>query len=182
MASKNIIIIILLILVVGAGALWYSTREEAVIDEEDNGQEEQDEPITTDGSSDLLNEIKQETGVVFGELEQADFLWITETEEKAVSGKKMEALNISEQDYNKVEDYFESNGYKKDSMNVADATMTSKAGYSKDKVACIVTASILLDEQGNPLEETQIDVVIQCSVEGEIADNATTTNESEPAE
>ncbi len=157
--TTGIFIIILVFLVVGG--LWMSTKQEAP----SVGQEEIEDEILN-----LLENLKQETGIDFSAMVDVEFDWMVEKDKKmervTIQGKGFEVLGISSEQYAKVESILKDNGFKADVYNAAAGTISGLDGYRKDYLVCVVTggASGYKEAKGQwiPPEIDKKDIEIKC--------------------
>ena len=102
-------------------------------------------PLEQDGeSSDILKELKQETGIDFSEMQPLEFKWVVavdpKVEEVKIKGKGFEARGIPVEQELKVIEFLTNNGFKKDLYNMADGTVAGLTGYKKDQIVCAVAS------------------------------------------
>ncbi len=90
----------------------------------------------------LLEDIKREGGVDFSNVHLEKFEWrdngfgnIVEVE-----GINFEMKGILSEQYSKIEDFLESEGFEFDVYNSGDGTIVGSSGYKKDKTVCIFSS------------------------------------------
>jgi len=155
--SKTTIAIIIIIIIAGAGYWLYQstlTPEEEIKDE-----------ITL-----FLEDLKQETGIDFSEIEDAEFKWIVrvdpEIAEETVTGRGFEANRISSEQFDSIYPFFTDKGFETDLYNFADGTISGLEGYKKDKTACTVSGGLTgyreAEGQWIPPESDKWDIAVKC--------------------
>jgi len=100
----------------------------------------------------LLEDLEQETGIDFSEAQPVDFKWIVKVnpkvEEEAVSGKGFEAIRISSEQYDSIEQFLKDNGFEVDLYNIAAGTISELTGYIKGKTVCTVAGGFTGYKEG----------------------------------
>jgi len=148
--SKTTIAIIILIVVVGLGYWIY----QSTITPEKTEEETKDEILA------LLENLKQETGIDFSEIEELEFKWVVKVtpkvEEVDITGKGFETERISSAKYNSVESFLIDRGFEKDLYNIADGLFTGLKGYKKDQIVCTVSGG------STPQEPDINDIKVNC--------------------
>ena len=164
---KKIIFIIILIVVLVVGYQLLKPSQPS------SGPE--DEEKTQGGVMNLLKNIKQETGIDFSKIKEAEFNWITgvdpKVEEVNIQGKGFEVKEISDEEYNKVEMFLQDKDFEIDNYNIFAGTIAGAVGYKKDKVVCLIIAGVAgykeATDQWIPEEWSKNDVEVKC---GELED------------
>jgi len=77
------------------------------------------------------------------------------------SSKNAEIKNITESESEKLNNFFEENGFELDIYNLADSPQGSVKGYRKNKMYCIVTQDYKLSDRD---AITSIDMNINCAI------------------
>ena len=128
--SKPAIAIIIIIIAVGAICCFYQTRKVP---------EEPKEEVLV-----LLEELKQQSGIRFSEIEPAQFKWVVkvdpEIEEQDISGKGFEAKRITIGQERRIGEFLKKEGFEEDPFNTADGTISGLRGYRKNQIVCVVTS------------------------------------------
>ena len=153
--KRNITIVIIIALGIG---YWFfqlsSTSEEE----------------TKTEASVFLEDLKQETGIDFSEIEETEFKWVVKVDpvigEETVAGKGFEVKKISNEQFDNVYSFFEDEGFEKDLYNMTDGTISGLRGYKKDKAICTVaggpTGYKEAEGQWSPPEPDKWDVTVEC--------------------
>jgi len=150
--KKNIAIIA--VIAIGLGYWFFqSTSEEA-----------------KDEASVFLEDLKQETGIDFSEIEEIEFKWIIKVDpevgEETVAGKGFEVEKISSEQYDSIHPFFIDNGFKTDVYNFTAGTISGLTGYKKDKAVCTVAGGLTgykeAEGQWTPPESDKWDVTVEC--------------------
>ncbi|MFC1701067.1 protease inhibitor I42 family protein [Patescibacteria group bacterium] len=129
---KKFLIILGVFILIGGGIYWLSiqTINEPIFIEDDI--------LST------LEAIEEETQIDFSDIAPVELGWYIKGEQEIekiiISGKEFKAKEISEQQYEKVELFFEDNGFEIDVYNVADGTVAGLAGYKKGQEVCAVAS------------------------------------------
>ena len=163
--SKKYILIIILIALVVCGAFWLSGKQEA-----SPVEEVEDEVLN------LLENIKQETGIDFSAIVDVEFDWMVEKdkgmERVTIQGKGFEANEILSEQYAKIESFLKDNGFEADIYNAAAGTISGLDGYRKDYLVCIVIGGAAgykeAEGQWIPPEIDKKDVEVKCG-QGDIS-------------
>ena len=156
---KKIATIIFVAIILGISS-WFYYKQTMPISEEESKDE----------ISILLEGLKGETKIDFSEIEKINFKWITKikfgVEEKVITGKGFEANNISESQYNSIEQFLVNNGFEVDVNNIAGGTVVGLMGYRTEDVVCTVSGGITgyeeAEEQWNPVGINTKDVIVSC--------------------
>ncbi len=128
------------------------------------------ECISSDKAIEALEDLKQETGIGFSEIKEAEFKWIVkldpEINEETVIGKEFEANVISSEQYDSIHDFFINNDFKTDVYNFAAGTISESRGYKKDKTVCMVSGGLTgykeAEEQWIPTDTDNWDINVKC--------------------
>lgn len=132
MDKKKLILPILILLVVSIGAFFVFVKKDAKENEEE----------ARDGIVVLLEIIEEESQVDFSDIQDSMFTWNMETSDGIMSinrfGKSFKKEDVSEEEYSRIEQFFSENGFVLDPYNIADGTVVSLRGYTKNKVSCII--------------------------------------------
>ncbi len=159
MSKKTTTIISIIIIVIGIGMILdYYPKEEPMPSPPE------------DEISSLLNNLEQETGIDFSEIQSLGFKWVVkvdpEVQEVDIEGKGFEANRISSEQYDSVESFLEDKGFEVDVYNVAAGTVSGLAGYKKDQLICLVAGGATgykeAEGQWIPPEPDIKDVTVNC--------------------
>ena len=159
--SKTIIAIIIIIIIVG---LSYWLYQSTLTPEEETKEEVKGEVLI------LLENIEQETGIDFSEIQDVEFKWIVKVDpeiaEEIVTGKGFEVEKISSEQYDSIHPFFIDNGFETDIYNFAAGTISGLTGYKKDKAVCTVAGGLTgykeAEGQWIPPETDKWDVTVKC--------------------
>ncbi|MBZ9572273.1 hypothetical protein KJA15_03010 [Patescibacteria group bacterium] len=118
----------------------------------------------------LLEDLKQETGIIFSEIQAIEIKWnvkkYEEIEEVTVEGKGFEAESISSEQYDSVGPFFIDRGFSVDLYNIASGTISGLTGYKKDHIVCTVAGGVSGYKEATgqwiPLETDKKDVEVKC--------------------
>jgi len=118
----------------------------------------------------IASEIAAETGVNFENLGETNFDWLIEAEDEtqklSLNGLEFRAKDVTQDDYNKVDEFFNAN-YENDNFNAAAGVMGGLTGYWAKYNACLVGYEFTKshqDEQGMVIPETDtLDVYFKCA-------------------
>jgi len=155
---KKYILIILLIILIGGGIFWLSKQEALPL------EKIEDEVLN------LLENLKQETGIDFPVMVDVEFDWLVEKDKEmervTIQGKGFEAQGIPIEQYVKIESFLKVHGFKADIYNAAAGTISGLDGYRKDYLVCIIIggATGYKEAAGQwiPPESDKKDVEIKC--------------------
>ena len=140
-------------------------------------QSSEEEPGEKDETTNLLEELKEETGIDFSEIHDVKFKWITEVDPKVkevnVEGKGFEVTGITDEQYLGIEPFFQGKEFEIDLYNVSSGTVAGAVGYKlaspaggKDDIVCLITAGVTgykeAEGQWIPQETDKNDVDIKC--------------------
>ena len=129
---KKITTIIIVIVIVGA--VYWLLRPAQPLSEP--------EQVSEDEISNLLENLEQETGINFSEVQDVEFKWIVNVDpqikEETVSGKGFEANVIPSEQFDKIHPFLIDNGFKTNVYNLAAGTISGLTGYIKNKTVCTV--------------------------------------------
>jgi len=118
------------------------------------------ECVSLDEISNLLENLEQETGIDFSEIQDVEFKWIVKVDptitEETVVGKGFEANRISSEQYDSVEQFLKNNGFEVDLYNITDGLFTGLVGYKKDQIVCTVSGG------STPQEPDIKDIKVKC--------------------
>jgi len=128
------------------------------------------ECVSLDEVSNLLEDLKQETGIDFSEIEEFEFKWVVKVDptvaEETVIGKGFEANVISSEQYDSIHPFFIDNGFKTDVYNLAAGTISELRGYKKDKAVCAVAGGLTgykeAEERWIPTDTNNWDIAVKC--------------------
>lgn len=102
--------------------------------------------ISTSPVLNILNSLKQETGIDFSNIEKKDFVYKFESGDQSdISGAGFYALNVGNEATDAIRKYFEDNGFKIDFFETGD-DLSGISYHSKDKNACLIKTTVLLEE------------------------------------
>ncbi|MGB2762314.1 MAG: hypothetical protein WBC21_02095 [Minisyncoccales bacterium] len=132
------------------------------------------ECVFLDEASNLLEDLKQETGIDFSGIEEFQFKWIVnvdpEVREETVAGKGFEAERISSEQYDSIEQFLKNNGFEVDIYNISAGTISELIGYRKDKAVCAVSGGLTgykeAEGQWVPTDTDNWDITIKCGKVG----------------
>jgi len=130
----------------------------------------EEEPEEKDEITNLLEELKKETGIDFSEIHDVKFKWIIEVDPKVkevnVKGKGFEVTGITDEQYLVIEPFFQGKEFEIDLYNVSAGTVAGAVGYKKDDIVCLIVAGITgykeAEGQWIPQETDKNDVDIKC--------------------
>jgi len=118
------------------------------------------ECVSSDEVLVLLENLEQETGIDFSEIQDVEFKWIVKVDptitEEIVTGKGFEANRISSEQYDSVESFLIDRGFEKDLYNIADGLFVGLAGYKKDQIVCTISGG------STPQEPDIKDITVKC--------------------
>jgi hypothetical protein len=128
------------------------------------------ECLYLDEISNFLEDLEQETGIDFSEIENVEFNWVVkvepETTEETVAGKGFEAKRIPSEQFDSIHPFFTDNGFKTDVYNIAAGTISGLTGYKKDKNVCTVAGGLTgykeATSQWIPPETDKWDITVKC--------------------
>ena len=156
MFKKIIIIVVAIIVIAGVGYWGYQYLSPTPSPED----ETKDEIVT------LLENLQQETGISFTDIQTVNLNWNVKKYEKVqavtIEGKGFAIEGTPSEQYMKIESFFQSNGFEVDVFNIAAGTVAELTGYKKDYTVCTVVGSMWLDEKRIPLETGETDVEVRC--------------------
>jgi len=98
----------------------------------------------------VLNELEEETGILFSKIEPVEFDWDIKKdgaiESIAIDGKQFETEEpIAQSFLAEIKGFLEDKGFEPDFYNMAAGTMSEMSGYKKEGLVCILTSAISLD-------------------------------------
>jgi len=160
MRKKSNLGLWILIIVIVVAAIFYSQK-------------------TTDEVSALLAGVQNNLEIVTTEPAQKSFKWSFKEYEEVgqveVAGQQLKLSGITNEDYEKIEEYFENQGFIQDSYNAADGTTAWQVGYKNDQTVCTLCAKMTdvpepeagqtMQEQETVAETTEeqtLDVEVNC--------------------
>jgi len=128
------------------------------------------ECVSSDEILTLLEDLEQETGIDFSEIQELEFKWIVKVDpeigEEAVAGKGFEANVISSEQYDSIHPFFIDSGFKTDVYNLAAGTISELRGYKKDKAVCAVAGGLTgykeAEGQWIPPDTNNWDIIVKC--------------------
>jgi hypothetical protein len=155
--KKLLIIIIIIILIIAGYWLYQSSKPE-----------EAEEP--KDEISQLLIELKQETGIDFSEIEDVEFKWVVKVDpeitEETVAGKGFEANVIPSEQFDTIHPFLTNKGFQTDVYNIAAGTISGLTGYVKVKTVCTVSGGLTgykeAEGQWIPPDTDHWDITVKC--------------------
>ncbi|MDD4358236.1 MAG: hypothetical protein PHY30_00280 [Candidatus Pacebacteria bacterium] len=153
MMKRRYTLILIICLFLIAIGLIIKFKNSNVIEEKDN--------IT------FFFELMEEgTGIDFSSISDSQMEWrvIDENNDVAIVKKlSKEALvqGISESDSQKIDDFFEDNGFELDVYNIADSPEGGLRGYRKNRMYCIVKDGYKISADD---EAINVDVKIDCAL------------------
>jgi len=123
--------------------------------------------VSKDSTFSLLQNLEKETKIEFSSVEGKTFIWSIENDgeqigTKAINGKGITAIGITNNQSEIVKKYFEDNEFKIDSFNIDPQTLSGISGYKKDKQICVIKTTIWKDDQGMPMAVDKLDVDVSC--------------------
>lgn len=156
---KKIVLIIVLVIVLGLLVYWYQTTKPL--------EKEKSEILN------LLNQLEQETNINFSNIKDIEIEWNTKQGIQIIQGKGYEANYISNESYDKIDSFFQSNNFEIDVYNVAAGTVSGLTGYKKvssenseEQIVCIIIAGVSGYKkavgQWIPSDPDKTDVEIMC--------------------
>lgn len=157
-----VVSVVSVIIVFGLGYWFYGS---IITPEQETEQETKHEIVL------VLEELEQETGIDFSEIEQTEFKWVIKVDPKVeevdIEGKGFEVKEISSEQFDSIYSFFKDKGFEIDLYNIADGTISGLRGYKKDKVACVVFGGLTGYKQAQGQwvapEFDKWDVIIKCS-------------------
>jgi len=128
------------------------------------------ECVSLDETSNLLEDLKQETDIDFSEVQDIEFKWIVrvdpQIEEETVAGKGFEANVIPSEQFDGIHPFFIDNGFETDPYNMAAGTISGLTGYKKDKTVCTVSGGLTgykeAEGQWIPPDTNNWDINVKC--------------------
>lgn len=113
----------------------------------------------------LMRNLEEKTKIDFSGIRPDEFQWNIQKKEiinsVLISGRSFEAEEISVSDYEKIESFFEENGFDLDIYNIADGTVSGLVGYRLNSIACVVNSGLAEHK------EDKYNVTVKCgSIEG----------------
>ncbi|XOB41836.1 MAG: hypothetical protein ACKKMS_00330 [Candidatus Nealsonbacteria bacterium] len=118
------------------------------------------ECVSLDEVSVLLEDLKQETGIDFSEIQPVELKWVVKVDPKVeevdIEGKGFKATRMSSEQYDSVESFLIDRGFELDLYNIADGLFTGLVGYKKDQIVCTVSGG------STPQEPDIKDVTVKC--------------------
>ena len=147
--KKRIIILIILIIAV----IFFFAFNNKEVEEKDN-------------TSILFELIRQEKNISFSNSQNSIIDWKVVDENNNVivikkEGKSVQINKVEETDSQKIDDFFEENGFELDIYNLADGPEGSIKGYRKDKMYCVITRDC---ELGSDTIFKKININIACAI------------------
>ena len=129
--NRNILFIFIIFAIVVAGAYFVFLYKPGA-----------NETLTKDASFVILNDLKKQTKMGFSDISGKTFSWNIESEDAigstAVPGKGFGASGISNDDADKIRQYFEDDGFKIDFFNAGNGTLSGISGYRKGSDVCVI--------------------------------------------
>ncbi len=164
MPKKIIILIAVILLVLAGGFLWRNLDRAGL----NQGQEPEAESAPEGLAGELLFGLKKNFDWDFSAIRPINFQWNAVDQDENVSqrtiaGQGIELAEVSFDQREKIDSYFQENGFLVDKYNLADGTAGSLIGYKKDYLICQVSSLLRLDDQGAPTGEGINDLFINCA-------------------
>ncbi len=145
--NKNILFVLIVFILVAAGiylAFFYKS----------------DTILTKDIAFVLLTDIAQQTKINFSNMQAETIVWSTESESgigsTVIAGKTYSAIGISNDDADKIKQYFEDRGWRIDFFDINKSTLAGTSGYIKDNKVC--TIETVVEDK----DFTKLDVDVSC--------------------
>ncbi len=166
--NKNLFILIAAFIIgLLIGALAFSSKNNE--GNSDVSKETKDEIVI------LLENLKEKTKIDFSEIEDIEFKWNVEKnqkiEEVAIQGKGFEVKGIPTENYEKIEVFFQDNNFEINLQNISSGTISGAAGYKKEQTVCLITEGVAgyeeAEDQWIPPEPDKRDVKIKCGKGGD---------------
>ncbi|XOB40381.1 MAG: hypothetical protein ACKKMR_03680 [Candidatus Nealsonbacteria bacterium] len=144
------------------------------------------ECVSSDEILTLLENLEQETGIDFSEIQPVEFKWVVKVDPKVeevdIEGKGFEAKRISNGQYDSVESFLIDRGFEKNLYNIADATFVGLVGYKKDQIVCTVSGGATgykeAEGQWIPPEPDKKDVTVKCGKGSGLTEPLVSTEEA----
>ncbi len=149
MTKRNIILIIIIVIVV-IGVLGYFIYSRFLAKSDE---------ITV-----FLEELGASVELDFSEVRDAEFNWSSIDKEVLIKGKAVEVKSVAEDQYLKVEDYFNQQGFEQDSYNAVLGPLKRASGYTKGEMICLFTVELCeecLDED-SAIIDNKNDLKVEC--------------------
>lgn len=153
----------ILLLVIALGA--YFLHQEYSVFQFNNSTHQVPESVREqeDEISQLFRMLANETQIDFSDSVAADFDWRTFEGVQTISGKKTTAHVAFDQTLT-LDSFFSQQGFDMDMYNMADGTVASLAGFTKDALACTVNIRGEYEEFTMPTESSMATVEIHCGL------------------
>lgn len=117
--------------------------------------------LSTNPAFNILNSIKQDTQINFSNIKEEKFTYKFESgDQSEINGMGFLALDITNDQSDSINKYFNDNGFNSDFFEVSDLSGISYR--SKNKDACMIKTSVLMDEQGLPQASNKLNVSVSC--------------------
>lgn len=157
MRARNLIILILFI-IIGVVIWWIFSK----------AHDFSNESFTSDDVVELLNSMKEKTGIGFGLVEDTGFEWNIEGNGEIgsvfIEGKGFRVDGITIPETGEIGFFFEENGFKMDSLNIAAGTVVGLTGHQKGNLICITVGEVTGGEKGLSAEMITNDIEVKCGV------------------
>lgn len=119
-----------------------------------------------DSVSVFLQILQEDTGIPFSKISKGTVNWNVVNEEGNIvsipkDGRGYGIDDISEEDLDKVEDFFQSNNFDLDLYNVADGPEGGIEGYRKNKMYCLLERAYKI---GDDDFIKSVDLYINCAI------------------
>jgi len=111
----------------------------------------------------LLDDLKKQTNINFEEIQVTEMEWQSEYGKLLLSGKGFRALQVSSQEIEIIQEYFNENSFEINKINTNAGRITDLYGYVKNDISCLVSLSAVLDESDQPVEEDINILKIKCA-------------------
>jgi len=122
--------------------------------------------LSSNPAFNILNGLKQDTQISFSNIKEENFTYKFESgDQSEIDGMGFLALNINNDQSDLARKYFEDNGFKIDFFEMG-SDLSGISYHSKDKDACMIKISVLIDEQGLPQATNKLNINVSC---GELA-------------
>jgi len=140
--KKKIIISAVVVISIGVLLLFISNKKEL------------------DEVSAFLINLKETTGLDFGNVYDAELIW----NELTVSSKGIEADNMAYQQDEKIREFFINQGFEEDALNSRFGVLARSYAFKKDSLVCILEINMCDDclDEGLAIKEFKNDLIVKC--------------------
>ena len=90
-----------------------------------------------DETSAFLVGLKETIGLDFSEVQDVEFNWFINNDQVIIEGKGIETKDINYDQYEKVVEFFNQEGFDSDKFNLAIGALNKSLGYKKDNMVCV---------------------------------------------